>query len=329
MFIPKSFILSCLIINFLLAKNYIIKFSHVVSPNTPKGKAAIYFAKRVEKLSKGKIKIEVYPNAILGSDETALRKLKFNIIQMAAPSFSKITSIVPQFSVFDLPFLFKNANHLHKILDGKIGKRLLKLVNKKGYIALGYWDNGFKELTNSKKPLIKPQDCKGLKFRIMNSKVLISQFKSLGAIPIILPFNEVYSALEQHIIDGEENTISNIYTKNFYKVQKYITLTNHGYLGYIVIINQDFWKKLPNNLKQIIKQAFKETTKKEREWAIELNNKQLKKIEIYAKNTNNLKIIKLTNQQRMIWKKQLVQIYPKFYKLIPKKLIQNIIKVSN
>jgi len=310
------------------AADYVIKFSHVVSPNTPKGKAADYFAKRVEELSHGKIKVEVYPNAQLGKDKVVLKKLKFNTVQMAAPSFSKFTGLVPQLGLFDLPFLFKNEQHLHKVLDGEVGKKLRDMVTKKGYVALAYWDNGFKQLTDSKRPLIKPEDCRGLKFRVMSSKVLIEQFKALGAIPVVLPFSEVYSALQQGVVDGQENTISNIYTKKFYEVQRYMTMTNHGYLGYMVVMSKKFWNRLPNDMKQVILKAMKEATEKERVWAKELNNDQLNKIKEYAKKTGKLEIDYLTPEQRELWVKKLRSIYPKFYNTIGKDLIQAAIKAG-
>ena len=314
------------IFTFSFAAEYVIKFSHVVSSDTPKGKAAEYFAKRVKELSNGKIEVIVYPNAKLGGDKEILRKIKFNTVQMAAPSFSKFTTLVPELGLFDLPFLFKDEEHLHKVLDGRVGEKLKELINKKGYVALTYWDNGFKQLTNSKRPLIKPEDCKGLKFRVMNSKVLIEQFRVLKAIPIVLPFSEVYAALEQGVVDGQENTISNIYTKKFYEVQKYMTLTNHGYLGYLVIISKRFWKNLPDKMKKIIIKAMKEATIKERIWAKELNKKQLEQIKKYAKRTKKLKIIYLTPTQKREWIEKLRAIYPKFYNIIGKNLIEKIIK---
>ncbi|AZV47180.1 C4-dicarboxylate ABC transporter [Nautilia sp. PV-1] len=314
--------------SFSFAADYVIKFSHVVSPNTPKGKAADYFAKRVEELSHGKIKVEVYPNAQLCGDKVVLRKMKFNAVQMAAPSFSKFTGLVPQLALFDLPFLFKDANHLHKVLDGEVGQKLLKMVDAKGYVALAYWDNGFKQLTDSKRPLIKPSDAAGLKFRVMSSKVLIAQFKALNAIPVVLPFSEVYSALQQGVVDGQENTISNIYTKKFYEVQKYMTISNHGYLGYMVVISKKFWNKLPNNLKAVVKEAMKEATAKERIWAKQLNDSQFAKIKAYADKTGKLQIIKLTKEQREAWVKKLRTIYPKFYGMIGKDLIEKAIKAG-
>jgi C4-dicarboxylate-binding protein DctP len=324
----KGFLSIAVAMSFSFAADYVIKFSHVVSPNTPKGKAVNFFAKRVEELSHGKIKVKIYPNAQLCSDKVVLRKIKFNVVQMAAPSFSKFTGIVPQLALFDLPFLFNDANHLHKVLDSEVGQKLLNLVNKKGYVALAYWDNGFKQLSNSKKALIKPEDAKGLKFRVMSSKVLIEQFKALDAIPVVLPFSEVYSALQQDVVDGQENTISNIYTKKFYEVQKYMTISNHGYLGYIVVISKKFWNKLPDNLKAIIKQAIKEATEKERIWAKELNDLQFAKIKAYAQKSGKLQIIHLTKEQRKIWVKKLRSIYPKFYGIIGKDLIKKAIKAG-
>jgi len=324
----KSFLSISLFASLIFGADYVIKFSHVVSPNTPKGKAADYFAKRVEELSRGKIKVEVYPNAQLCGDKVVLRKLKFNAVQMAAPSFSKFTGFVPQLALFDLPFLFKDSNHLHKVLDGEVGKKLLNLVEKKGYVALAYWDNGFKQLTNSKRALIRPEDAKGLKFRVMSSKVLIEQFKALGAIPVVLPFSEVYSALQQGVVDGQENTISNIYTKKFYEVQKYMTISNHGYLGYMVVMSKKFWNKLPNDMKNVIKQAIKEATEKERIWAKELNDNQFAKIKEYANKTKKLEIITLTSKERELWVKKLRTIYPKFYNAIGKDLIEKTIKAG-
>jgi len=311
-----------------MASQYVIKFSHVVSPNTPKGKAADYFAKRVKELSHGKIEVKVYPNAQLCGDKVVLRKMKFGAVEMAAPSFSKFTGFVPQLALFDLPFLFNDDNHLHKVLDGEVGQKLLKMVDDKGYVALAYWDNGFKQLSDNQRPLIKPSDAKGLKFRVMSSKVLMAQFKALGATPVALPFSEVYSALQQGVVDGQENTISNIYTKKFYEVQKYMTMSNHGYLGYMVVVSKRFWKKLPKDLQAVVKQAMKEATAKERVWAKQLNDSQFAKIKEYADKTGKLQIIHLTKEQRAEWVKKLRSIYPEFYNTIGKDLIEKAIKAG-
>lgn len=301
----------------LAAKPIIIKFSHVVAPDTPKGKAADYFKKLVEERSHGRIQVQVYPNASLYDDREAIEALSMNAIQMAAPSFSKFTGFVPQLQLFDLPFLFNDANHLHKVLNGPVGQQLLKAVGKRGLVGLAYWDNGFKQLS-ANKPLIKPADAAGLKFRIMSSKVLEAQFKAVGANPQVLPFSEVYSALQQGVVDGEENTLSNIYTKKFYEVQKDMTLSNHGYLGYMVVTNKIFWNSLPDDLKQVVLSSMRDATAYGNKEAAKLDAEYLKKIEASGK----IKVFTLTPAQRAVWKKQMMSIYPQFYNVIGKDLIE-------
>ncbi|RXJ69140.1 C4-dicarboxylate ABC transporter [Halarcobacter ebronensis] len=292
---------------------YILKFSHVVSPDTPKGKAAEFFEKRVEELTKGRIDVQVYPSSQLYKDNAVLKALKLDSVQMAAPSFSKFGKIVPQLALFDLPFLFKDINHLHRVQDGEVGQKLKDMVKEKGYIALDFWDNNFKQLSSSKRALIVPEDVAGQKFRIMSSKVLEEQFKVLDANPQVMPFSEVYSALQQGVIDGQENTISNIYTKKFHEVQRYLTITNHGYLGYLVVISEKFWNTLPKELQNAVLQAMKESTIKEREYAEELNIKQYNLIKEYAKTSGKLEIINLTKEQKDFWRKTVSKIYPDFY----------------
>ncbi len=296
-----------------VAADYVLKFSHVVSENTPKGKAAVFFEKRLEELSKGKIDVQVYPNSQLYKDKAVLKALKLDSVQMACPSFSKFTKIVPQLALFDLPFLFRDMDHVHKVEDSEVGQKLKDKVTAKGYVALDFWDNAFKQFTTSKHALIKPEDAKGLKFRIMSSKVLEAQFKAVGANPQVMPFSEVYSALQQGVIDGQENTNSNIYTKKFYEVSKYMTVSNHGYLGYLVVMSKKFWNSLPDDLKAAVKQAMKEATAKEREYAVELDKSQFGKIKEYAEKTQKLEITVLTPEQREAWKKVMSTIYPEFY----------------
>ena len=326
----KAIMIASLLATSAFSAQYVLKFSHVVSPNTPKGKAADFFAKRLEELSGGKIDVQVYPNSQLYKDKAVLKALKLNSVQMACPSFSKFGRFVPQLALFDLPFLFKDMDHVHKVQDSEVGAKLKNMVTKKGYVALDFWDNGFKELTSSKRPILWPKDAAGQKFRIMSSKVLEAQFKAVGANPQMMPFSEVYSALQQGVIDGEENTISNIYTKKFYEVQKYMTMSNHGYLGYLVVMSKKFWNSLPADLKKDVKKAMKEATAKERQYAIELNNSQFAKIKAYADKTGKLKIYNLTPEQRAAWEKVESKIYPQFYspKKIGKDLIQAALKLA-
>jgi C4-dicarboxylate-binding protein DctP len=296
-----------------LAAEYTLKFSHVVSPNTPKGKAADFFEKRLEELSGGKIDVQVYPSSQLYKDNAVLKALRLNSVQMAAPSFSKFGKIVPQLALFDLPFLFRDIDHLHKVQDGEVGQALKDKVAAKGIVALSFWDNGFKQLSSSSKALINPEDAKGQKFRIMSSKVLEAQFHAVGANPQMMPFSEVYSGLQQGVIDGQENTNSNIYTKKFHEVQKHLSLTDHGYLGYLVVMSKKFWNKLPADLQANVTQAMKEATEKEREYAQELNDSQLAAIKAYADKTGDLKIYNLTAEQKEAWRNAVSKIYPEFY----------------
>ncbi|WP_421717222.1 TRAP transporter substrate-binding protein [Arcobacter arenosus] len=292
---------------------YVLKFSHVVSPNTPKGKAADYFEKRLEELTEGRIDVQVYPSSQLYKDNAVLKALKLDSVQMAAPSFSKFGKIVPQLALFDLPFLFKDMYHLHRVQDGVVGQKLKDMVSSKGYVALSFWDNHFKQLSSSTKPLIKPEDAEGQKFRIMSSKVLEAQFHAVGANPQMMPFSEVYSGLQQGVIDGQENTNSNIYTKKFHEVQKYLTITNHGYLGYLVVMSEKFWASLPKQLQEKVIIAINEATQKEREYAEELNTQQFNLIKEYAQKTGKLEIIQLTKEQKDAWRKAVSKIYPDFY----------------
>jgi tripartite ATP-independent transporter DctP family solute receptor len=199
----------------------VIKFSHVVASDTPKGKAADKFKELAEKYTDGKVKVEIYPNSTLYKDKEELEALQLGAVQMLAPSNSKFGPIgVKEFEVFDLPYILPDLATLRKVTDGPLGARLLKLLDSKGMTGLAYWDNGFKEMSANRK-LVTPADYKGVKFRIQSSKVLEAQFRALGSIPQVMAFGEVYQALQTGVVDGQENTWSNIYTQKMHEVQKY------------------------------------------------------------------------------------------------------------
>src|SRR6476659_2686821 len=239
----------------------VLKFSHVVAPNTPKGKGADKFKELAEKYTNGKVKVEVYANSTLYKDKEELEALQLGAVQMLAPSNSKFGPIgVKDFEVFDLPYMLHNKAALRKVTDGPIGKAMLKKLESKGMVGLAYWDNGFKEMS-ANKPLRMPEDYKGLKFRIQSSKVLEAQFRALGAIPQVMAFSEVYQALQTGVVDGQENTPSNMYTQKMHEVQRFITITNHGYIGYVVVANKKFWDGLPADIRGQLEQAMAEATK--------------------------------------------------------------------
>ncbi|WP_263831977.1 DctP family TRAP transporter solute-binding subunit [Sulfurospirillum oryzae] len=313
-----------LLVSSLVAAEYTIKLTHVVSPNTPKGMGADFFAKRIGELTNGKVEVVVFPNSQLYGDGEEMKALKLGNAHIAMPSFSKFTHIVPQMQLFDLPFLFRDDKHLHAVLDGEVGQIIKDIVTAKGFVALDYWDAGFKQLSSNKKAIIVPSDATAQKFRIMSSHVLEAQFKTIGAIPQILPFSEVYSALQQSIVDGTENPLSNFYTKKFYEVQTDLTLSSHGYLGYLVIMSESFWRKFPAEYKPMVLQAMKEATAYERKLAAQDEEATLAKLQEYAKTSSTFKIHTLTPEQKAAWQKAMETIYPQFYSVIGEDLIKKV-----
>lgn len=238
----------------------VIKFSHVVAPDTPKGRAADKFKELAEKYANGKVKVEVYPNSQLYKDKEELEALQLGAVQMLAPSLAKFGPLgAKEFEVFDFPCLFPDYAGLHKVTEGPIGQQLLDKLSSKGITGLAYWDNGFK-IFSSNKPVLTVDDFKGQKMRIQSSKVLDAQMRALGAIPQVMAFSEVYQALQTGVVDGTENPPSNMYTQKMFEVQKYANITNHGYLGYAVIVNKKFWDGLPPDTRKALDQAMKEAT---------------------------------------------------------------------
>ena len=315
---------TALLVSSVIAADYTIKLTHVVSPNTPKGMGADFFAKRVGELTSGKVEVVVFPNSQLYGDGEEMKALKLGNAHIAMPSFSKFTSIVPEMQLFDLPFIFRDKDHLYKVLDGEVGKILKDKVSAKGFVALDYWDAGFKHLSSNKKALLVPEDAAGQKFRIMSSHVLEAQFKTIGANPQVLPFSEVYSALQQGVVDGAENPLSNFYTKKFNEVQTDLTLSDHGYLGYLVIMSESFWKKFPADLKPMVLQAMKEATEYERKLAAQDDEETLKKIKEYGAQSGKLKVHTLTAEQKKAWQVAMEKIYPQFYSVIGEDLIKKV-----
>ncbi|UWU79383.1 TRAP transporter substrate-binding protein [Bradyrhizobium huanghuaihaiense] len=283
----------------------IIKFSHVVATDTPKGKASEKFKELAEKYTGGKVKVEVYPNSTLYKDKEELEALQLGSVQMLAPSNSKFGPLgIREFEVFDLPYILPDLKTLRKVTEGPLGLRLLKLLDTKGITGLAYWDNGFKQMSANKK-LIAPADYQGVKFRIQSSRVLQAQFKTLGSLPQVMAFGEVYQALQTGVVDGQENTWSNIYTQKMHEVQKYITETNHGYIGYVVIVNKKFWDDLPADIRDQLSKAMKEAT--------DFNNAQSQKENDDAlaeiKKSGKSEIIKLTGAQDEAMRKAMEPVY--------------------
>src|SRR6266508_1903873 len=274
----------------------VIKFSHVVAKEAPKGKAADRFAELVNQRLKGKVEVQVFHNSSLYKDREEIEALQLGAVQMLAPSTAKLVPWFPQYQVFPL-------------------------LKSRQMLGLAAWDNGFKHMTSNKCPIVKPEDMKGQKIRVQSSKVLEEQFRVVGANPQVMAFGEVYNALERGVVDGEENTLTNKYSQKMHEVQKCLTISYHGYIAYVVLANAAFWEGLPKETRKVLEDTLAEVTK----WQWELNAKEqeeaLKKMQEYAKATGKLQITVLTPEQRKQWAAALQPVQKKFEPAIGKDLL--------
>jgi C4-dicarboxylate-binding protein DctP len=302
----------------------IIKLSHVLASATPKGKAADKFKELAELYTRGAVRVEVYPNSQLYKDREEMEALQLGAVQMLAPSLSKFGPMgVRDFEVYDLPYMFPNKTTLYRVMDGDIGTRLFAGLEAKGIKGLAYWDNGFKQMS-ANKPLRTVEDFKGLKLRIQSSKVLDAQMRALGATPQVMAFSGVYAALQQGVVDGTENPLSNLHTQKMHEVQKHLTLSDHGYLGYAVIVNKTFWDGLKPDIRAALEKAMKESTAFERRIAQEENDDALAKVR--AAGTTEVFI--LSNEGRRAWQQILLPVHEQFADVVGKDTIQSIYKIA-
>jgi C4-dicarboxylate-binding protein DctP len=302
----------------------VIKFSHVVAPDTPKGKGAQRFKELVEERSKGAIKVEVYPNSQLYKDKEELEALQLGSVQMLAPSLAKFGPLgVKEFEVFDLPFLFKDTDSFRAVTGGPVGQGLFQKLEPKGIKGLAFWDNGF-HIMSANKPLHHVADFKGLKMRIQSSKVLDAQMRALGAIPQVMAFSELYQGLQSGVVDGTEGVPSNFYTQKIYEVQKHMTLSNHGHLAYAVIVNKKFWDGLPANARQILEASIRDATTYANALAATENEQALQKIKASGKTT----VYSLTPEERAEWVKALMPVHKEMQARIGKDTIDAVYKAA-
>jgi C4-dicarboxylate-binding protein DctP len=300
----------------------VIKFSHVVAPDTPKGKGADKFKELAEKYTNGRVKVEVYPNSQLYKDKEEVEALQLGAVQMLAPSLAKFGPLgAKEFEVFDLPFIIPDKPALRRVTEGQLGKKLFQKLESKGIVGLGYWDNGFKVMS-ANKPLREPADFRGLKMRIQSSKVLEAQFRALGSIPQVMAFSEVYQGMQTGVVDGSENTPSNMYTQKHHEVQKYLTLSDHGYIGYAVIANKKFWDGLPADVKPQLEKAMAETNA----FANEISQKENDDALAEMKKSGRIEFITLTPQQKTAWKAALDPVYKDMASRVGKDLLDEFVK---
>jgi C4-dicarboxylate-binding protein DctP len=283
----------------------VIKFSHVVANDTPKGKGAIKFKELAEKYTNGKVKVEVYPNSSLYKDKEEIEALQLGSVQMLAPSTAKFAPLgAKEFEALDLPNLFASEEAYTKAMKGEVGKWLFKKLEPKGISGLAFWDNGF-HMVSSNRPLINPSDFQGLKIRISGSKIADRYFRDVGAIPQILAFSEVYQALQTGVVDGCENTASNYLTQKFHEVQKHITVSYHAHLQYAVIVNTKFWNGLPADIRTQLDKAMDEATDYTNSIAVKENEDALAEIKKSGKTTLHY----LTDDQKKAWQTAMAPTY--------------------
>ena len=300
----------------------VIKFSHVVAQDTPKGKAAEKFKELAEKYTGGAVKVEVYANSTLYKDKEEMEALQLGAVHLLAPSLAKFGPLgVKEFEVFDLPYIFDDYEALNKVTQGAVGQQLLAKLEPKGIKGLAFWDNGFKSFS-ANSPIRKPEDLKGKKMRIQSSKVLEEQMREIKSLPQVMAFSEVYQALQTGVVDGTENPHSNLYTQKMHEVQKHMTLTDHGYLGYAVITNKKFWDGLPAEVRTQLDKAMKESTVYANQIAKEENDKSLAAVRASGKT----EVYAPTAEEKAAFKKALVPVHKKMESRIGAELIQSIYK---
>jgi C4-dicarboxylate-binding protein DctP len=306
------------------AEPIVIKFSHVVATDTPKGKAAEYFKKLAEERTKGQVQVQVYPNSQLYKDKEELDALQVGAVQVLAPAFSKFGPLgVKEFEALDLPYLFDDMETARKVTQGPIGQGMLAKLTPKGIEGLAFWDNAFKQMT-ANKALRTPADFRGMKIRIQSSKVMDAQIRALGANPQVLAFSEVYQALQTGVVDGEDNPYSNIYTQKFYEVQKYITVTDHGYHAYVLVANKKFWDSLPANIRPIMDGVVKDTTAYFNQIAQQEEADALEHI----KATGKTQIVVLSRDEKRALKKAMIGVYKQVEPRVGKDVLESIYRAT-
>jgi C4-dicarboxylate-binding protein DctP len=303
----------------------VLKFSHVVAVDTPKGRAAEFFKRRAEELTGGRVRVDVHPNSTLYKDREEIEALQLGAVQMLAPSLSKFGPLgVKEFEAFDLPFIFSDQAALRKVTQGEVGRDLLARLEAKGIVGLAYWDNGFKSFS-AQKPLRTPADFRGLKMRVQSSAVLEAQTRALGAHPVVLAFSDVYPALRAGVVSGTENPISNLYTQRMHEVQRHLTVTNHGYLGYATIVNKRFWDGLPRDVRAQLQQAMDEATEYANRIAREKNEEDLARVR--AAGTTEIHVP--TPEERLALKRALLPVHAQMEERIGKALLAAIYRATS
>ena len=308
-------------------KPLVIKFSHVTSIESVKGKAADEFARLVDEKTEGKVKVEVYPSSQLYGDNDELDALISGNVHMIAPSVTKMVKIDPRWQYVDMPFLFEDDEHVQKFFKSDVAQTILNSdqLAANDIKGISFWGNGFKHFSNNKKPLVNVEDFKGLKFRAQAGKVLEAQFHALDAGSATIAFGETYAALQQGTVDGQENTFNNFDTQKYQEVQKYLSTTAHGRLDYAIFVNKSFWESIPADLLTSVEEALAEATDLANQLAADENAKSFENI----KNSGTVEVYEMTQEERDALKEALQPVYDEFTETITPELIEGIQALKN
>ena len=303
-------------------KPIVIKFSHVAAMGTPKSKAIEHFKQLAERNTAGKVRVDVYPNSTLYKDKEELEALQMGAVQMLAPTLSKFGPLgIREFEVFDLPFLFEDRAALRRVVDGPVGQRLFGILETKGVRGLAYWDMGFK-MMSANRPIRVPADMRGLKVRIQGSKVIDEQMRTLGANPQVMSFSEMTQALQSGVVDGAENPPLNFYSQKVYEVQKHLAVTEHGYMGFAVIVNKRFWDGLAPEIRSGLEAALAEATRMNNA----LTESESAEAMLAIAKTGKTTIYKPTSQEMAQWRQALLPVHKKMEERIGKDLLASVYK---
>jgi len=301
----------------------LIRFPHVTAPSTPKGRAADHFRELVEARLGGRVRVEVYPSAQLMNDDDSLEALAFGEIQMIAVSLSKFDRLTKKFQIFDLPFLFPDLEAVEAFQASTEGRALLDELSGNGIKGLTFWHNGMKHFGGNR-ALRLPGDAEGMSFRIMESDVLQAQMLQIGGTPQKMAFAETYMALQTGAVDAQENTWSNTYASKFYEVLDYVSVTNHGYVGYLVAVNPAFWDELPGDIRAELEAIVKETADWANQQAHDLNESARQKIEA----SGLCEILELTPDELRAWREAMKPVWDMFEDDIGSDLVRAALEAS-
>jgi C4-dicarboxylate-binding protein DctP len=305
------------------AAEFNVKFAHVLVPDTPAGKAAEMFAKLIGERTKGRIDVKVFPSGQLGNDTQIVEQVQLNTVQMGIPPTAVLGQFEPRLQLIDLPFLFPKREACYEVLDGEVGRTLLEGLSKKGFKGLVYWESGFKQLTTRGKPINSSVDLKGMKIRTMDSPLIIEQYRTWGANPVPISFGETYNALQQKVVDGQENPLISIDRMKFYEVQDYLTISNHAYLGYGVLINKKFWDGLPKDLADTVQKTIEEVRILQREESRKLDQQLIEKMQ-----KAGIKVNYLSQEGVKEFIKASAPVYKKYESIVGKDLLDKSMQIG-